>query len=380
MTIAERLSARDPEDLVDILYRLTGEDRPELDARALSLEISRVMEEQPERLRLCLGQQTLSFWRERLQAKKTDVPDEDLSTDNSRWRAVEELTRFGLCDERENGWMLDPACAPLSQARRREEERISRQDMLFNLTNGLLTWMGMLEMSVLVEQLCRLIPSLEEAEVREVLISRYGLQTWYRTEAAVPGDPDETWVCYPDLDQADMLLSELDDPDVTDLPYADVDVEALIRAHVTGIPADMPTINRCMAAMEQAGLAPEDALTLINDVVYEVENSGAATTGAEAVAAAFKGMKPQPPEPVIEALRVFCDALPRWALKGHTPDEAARLFRASRAGMLRPLVHNWDGPKMIAFPSARPAVDLPPDAPCPCGSGKPFGECHGAKS
>ena len=381
MTICERLSGREQDDLVDILYRLTGRDCPEMSAPALAEEIARVIGEEPGRLRLCLGQQTLGRWRDWLRHKKMWISDEELEIDYAMWHSVSELTRFGLCDEAENGYLLDAACAPLSRAGKKEEERISQQDMAFTLINGLLVWTGMMESSVLLEQLSRIMPFFSEKEMQEVLIARYGLQTWYRTEAAVPGDPDEIWICYPELDEADLLLAELDSPDVTDLPYADIDVESLIRAHVTGIPASQEALNRCLTALERAGLPADQGMAFLGDVTVETENSPASATGAEAVAAILRDLPNPPDERVQEILRDFCDKLPRWALKGHTPEEASRLFRASRAGMLRPLVHGFDGPKMIPFPRpVRPDPPVAPDAPCPCGSGRPYHSCHGVRN
>ena len=380
MTIAERLYYHEKDELCDALYRLTGEDRQDLRPMPLAALITLSMQKTPEQLRQCLGKRTLEMMAERISSGRTLVTFDEADVNYLLLRSMDDLTAFGLCSEVEEGWKIDPDALPLTQAGRAEELDLERQEMIFVMMDGMLACRGMMEINVLYEQLARMLPVQSVEEVGRLLTARYGLRATCRAEAAEEDGPDEIWACYPDLDDADLLLAALETPETAALPYADLSVDRLVYAHAYGYPADAAQIDACAQALMSTGLTEAEAFSLITEAIGDLENSAGAHSGQEAALAAGQEIGIPLPDGAFDALRSLCDGLPRWNLKSHTPAEAQRLIRASRISRLRHPGRLWDSPEVIPFPTvARKAGPIAPDAPCPCGSGRPYGECHGLK-
>ncbi|MBR6030019.1 MAG: SEC-C domain-containing protein [Clostridia bacterium] len=372
MTIIDRLMRLDQNDLEDALYRLTGRDETNLSRAALADDIAKVYAETPARLRRCLGLHALNSLQERMKQRGLTLTGGEAEEDGALWSTVDSLVHFGLCAETVYGWAMAPECRQLLKPGQEENERLAADEMLFAVADGLLAHVGMLEKGAFCDQVSRFVPAMTEVDLMDVIAARYGLRAWFRVDSLMPGGPEEIWICFPELEDAEVLLQELDVPEVMRIPYADIPLSSLISAHMLSMPVTAEQMDGYLRAMAQVNVKEPDATDLLYQAVCEIQNGGGEPGG-----------RSPGPEVSGEAAAIIsqtCENLPRWNLKGHTPGEAASLFRAAHASQLHPLTRSFDGPRVIPFPAGKPPVpDISPDAPCPCGSGKTFGACHGRK-
>ncbi|MBR3493912.1 MAG: SEC-C domain-containing protein [Clostridia bacterium] len=259
---------------------------------------------------------------------------------------LELLRWMGLSTCRGHAWSLLPELWPLLPATDAQWQKVDQLGACLDEGMVLLSYWGMATAEMLLREIRRSYPDAVlpgPEELNRIYTAGSGTENTWRS-------PDgRLWLLHPDCTPEDLWNLWEREPILKLLPWAEINLPALEK-----VPLDVPLPQEAWDALcgllERRGMREEDIAPNLVDCLWKLQTESL----GDAVDTLREGF-PQPLEAADAWVITYCvECLPLWRFRGRS----LHTLRKERAAFIRE--HKPD-----------------PNAPCPCGSGRPYARCHG---
>ena len=341
-TIRECMAKMTRKQVTSMAFRLNL-DPPPRRARDLLVWRDELAEQLPDmgaRVRECLGLAGIKKLRVCLEQRDgVWMAHRSLVAAKEAERTFATLKMLALAWSDRQNWYVQGCLMKMLIVPHGEKRLLDASDDLEKVMRGYLLHFGMLR----AEELQKMIINRDDAETVNVLLAvwarRRGLEGVLMAE-------NEVWLMSDRLQEPDELYKQVNRPDRRLLPYAKVTEDQARGAEKLGVTGDPELVTRLLELGKRVRSAPQRMLLLIaaGETAYNVDDRQQAAT---AMCLDFEGTRyAQLGEMLVNR---YLNTVPVWYVKGHTMAEARQEDRTAA---------KWN-------------------EPCPCGSGRKYGQCCG---